>query len=100
MSEEITVVAFVKAKPGAEQQVADAMKGCVAPTRQEAGNLSYVPQKDQDDPQTFVFVERWVSRQSLNEHMETPHFKAMIASVQDLLDAPVTVHVLKPLAGV
>lgn len=99
MSEEITVVAFVKAKPGAEQQVAAAMKACVAPTLKEEANLSYVPQQDQDDPQTFVFVERWASRESLNEHMETPHFKALIASIQDLLAAPVAVHVLKPLAG-
>ncbi|AQT05217.1 MULTISPECIES: putative quinol monooxygenase [Acetobacter] len=99
MSEEITVVAFLKAKPGAEQQVADAMKACIAPTLTEESNLSYVPQQDQDDPQTFVFVERWTSRQGLNDHMETPHFKTLIASVQGLLEAPPAVHVLKPLTA-
>lgn len=100
MSEEITVVAFLKAKPGSEQIVADAMTACVAPTLKEEGNISYVPQQDQDDAQTFVFVERWTSRQTLNEHMETPHFKVLIASVKDHLAAAPAVHVLKPVAGI
>ena len=98
MREEITVVAVLKAKPGAEQKVAAAMHACIAPTLKEAGNISYVPQQDQDDAQTLIFVERWVSRKSLEEHMETPHFKVMIDNVKDLLAAPPAVHVLKPIS--
>ncbi|MCX2561813.1 putative quinol monooxygenase [Acetobacter farinalis] len=99
MSEDITIVALLHAKPGAEQQVAQAMQACVAPSRLEAGNLSYVPQQDQNDARMFMFVEHWDSHKSFEQHLETPHFKALIAAVQDLLVTPPAVHVLKPLAA-
>lgn len=99
MSEEITVVALLKAKPGAEEKVAQAMVACIKPSRAESTNSQYVPNRDLDDPQTFVFVERWASRKALQDHMKTPHFKTLAAELNTLLEAPIQLHILQPLPG-
>ncbi|MFT8418571.1 MAG: putative quinol monooxygenase [Acetobacter sp.] len=99
MSDEITVVAILKTKVGCEENVAQAMAACVAPSRAEATNHQYVPNRDLDDPQTLIFIERWASRQALADHMETPHFKKLAATLEGKLDAPLQVHILQPVAG-
>lgn len=99
MSQEITVVAVVKAKKGQEKIVADAMAACVAASRAEATNIQYVPNRDLDDPQTFVFIERWASRQALQDHMETPHFKTLAESIKDSVAEPISLRILQPLVA-
>lgn len=97
MSEEITVVAVVKAKKGQEKSVADAMAACVPESRAEATNIQYVPNRDLDDPQTFIFIEKWASRAALQAHMETPHFKVLAESLKDKVAEPLSVRILQPL---
>lgn len=99
MSQEITVVAVVKAKKGQEKIVADAMAACVPASRAEATNIQYVPNRDLDDPQTFVFIERWASRQALQDHMETPHFKTLAESIKDSVAEPISLRILQPLVA-
>ncbi|MGO2958590.1 MAG: putative quinol monooxygenase [Acetobacter sp.] len=99
MSQEITVVARVKAKPGAEKDVAAAMVACVPESRAEATNLQYVPNRDLDDAQTFVFIERWSSREALQAHMDTPHFKTLVESLKDKVAEPLSVYILQPLVA-
>ncbi|GAN62089.1 putative quinol monooxygenase [Acetobacter indonesiensis] len=99
MSEEITVVAIVKAKKGHEQEVAQAMAACVPESRAESTNIQYVPNRDLDDPQTFIFVEKWTSRQALQDHMDTPHFKVLADTLKDSVAEPLAVHILQPLVA-
>ncbi|MCH4088636.1 MAG: antibiotic biosynthesis monooxygenase [Acetobacter sp.] len=93
----IDVVAILSIKPGYESEVAEAMKACVAPTLSEPGNLAYTPFKDLDTVGKFMFIERWESREALAAHMETPHFKKMAAALENMLAAPLQVHILTPL---
>ena len=99
MRDVITVVAIVKVKPGHEAEVAQAIMECVAPSRAEAANSQYIPHQDLQNPQTFVFTEKWASPQALAEHMDTPHFKAMAARLEGKLAAPLELHTLRPLPG-
>ncbi len=87
MAEDIRLVAYVHAKPGQEDFLRDAMLAGVAPTRAEPGCLMYVLHRDASNPAMFVFVEHWKSQAALDEHMQTPHFKAVAA---------VVMHVLRP----
>lgn len=98
MSDEITVVAVLKTKVGCEDAVAKAMAACAPASRAEATNRQYVPNRDMDDPQTLIFIERWASRQALADHMETPHFKQLAAALEGKLEAPLQVHILQPVA--
>lgn len=97
MADDVRVTAFLHAKPGEEAAVMQAAAACVAPTRAEHGNEMYSLHQDMKDPALFVFVEHWKSRQALNEHMQTPHFKRLGDACDGRLVEPMVVHVLKPL---
>ncbi|ACB95945.1 putative quinol monooxygenase [Beijerinckia indica] len=97
MSEEISLVAIVTAKPGTEAQVQAAIGQVVEPSRAEAGNISYIPHRDLDNPARFVFVERWASRAALAEHEKTAHFQAFAGTVVPLLAEPLQIIILQPL---
>lgn len=97
MADAITVVATLQAKPGEEQAVVAAMQACVAATRQEVGNLSYVAHRDLNVAGRFVFVERWASRAALAAHEKEPHFLALVAALEGKLDGPLSVSLLSAL---
>jgi quinol monooxygenase YgiN len=52
--------------------------------------------RDAQDPSLFVFIEHWKSKQALDEHMETAHFKTLEAALKEKLGQPMIVHVLRP----
>jgi quinol monooxygenase YgiN len=56
----------------------------------------YVLHRDAQDPSLFVFIEHWKSRQALDAHMETDHFRTLEAALQEKLAQPMIVHVLRP----
>lgn len=94
---QIDLVAIVKVKPGHAATVSAAMKACTAPSRAESTNSAYTPYQDLDDPDTLIFIERWDSREALQAHMETPHFKEMARIIEPLLATPIQLHILRPL---
>ncbi len=83
---ELTVIARVKAKPGKEAELEQALRAVVGPTHAEPGCLRYALHRSTDDAATFVMVERWVSKAALDQHMETPHLKALRGKFKELLD--------------
>ncbi len=93
---QIEVVAIFKVKPSDSAKAAELLKACTAPSRAESTNDTYIPCRDLDADGTFVFIERWDSREALQVHMETPHFKAMASALEPLLIEPLKVHILQP----
>ena len=84
---ELTVIARLKARPGKEAELEQALRGAVGPTHAETGCLRYALHRSTDDPATFVMVERWVSREALDQHLEAPHLKAIRARFKALVEA-------------
>lgn len=97
MSAFINIVAIFHAKPGQEQALAAVLGACVAPSRAEAGCVSYVLHSDRLDPARFVFIERWADQQAFDLHQKTPHFLALAAGVTDLVSGPADVMVIDAL---
>ena len=83
MSEPVRVVAFMHAKRGEEEAVERAVMACVAPSRAEDGNVSYVATRNDDDPRLFVVVEHWASREARERHLQSAHFKELGHQVDD-----------------
>lgn len=81
MSQLLTVVATITAKPGAEAAVRQALERVVPPSRAEAGCRRYELHVDNAAPATFVMLEEWVSAAALAEHEATPHFGALVAAI-------------------
>ncbi len=73
---ELSLVAKVKAAPGHRVALRDALERLIAPTEAEEGCLQYTLHESLDDPDTFVFVERWRSVPLWQRHMDAPHLTA------------------------
>lgn len=71
----IMVVVLLHAKPGQENAVERAIVACVAPSRAEDGNISYIPSRDQKDPALFIVVEQWANKEARGRHLQSEHFK-------------------------
>jgi quinol monooxygenase YgiN len=82
----VTLTATVKAKPGQEAAVKEALVGLVEPTRQEAGCLHYILHQSKSDPTEFMFYEQWSDQQALDAHGKSEHMKALGAKLKDKTD--------------
>lgn len=89
MSDELIVIARLKAKPGMEDLVGESLRQLIAPTRAEAGCLDYILHRDNDDPAVWIMYERWVSRADLDAHFQQPYLQHLLASVPQMLDGGV-----------
>lgn len=81
----IVIVVELTIKEGAETRFLEAARKCVAATREEAGNRAYSLLRNPFAPNEFTFLEQWASKESLDIHVATAHFKAFGEAVKDLV---------------
>jgi quinol monooxygenase YgiN len=91
MAELLTVVAEMKAKPGREADLRNALLALIEPTRKEDGCAQYDLHVHTDDPGRFVFYENWISGEYLMRHSASPHLTAFVGVAEDLLAEPMRV---------
>ncbi len=82
----LTVIAHMRAKPGREQDLRDALTALVEPTSREAGFVNYDLHQGVEDPRFFTFYENWLSGEHLDAHLRTPHLVEFANAMGDLLD--------------
>lgn len=71
----IHVVATITIKPEKREKTLAAARIAIAATQQEKGCIGYDLHESVTKPGTYVFVERWESRENLTAHMNAEHFK-------------------------
>lgn len=79
----IILAVVLKAKPGEEQAVKEALLSMVEPTRKEAGCLCYNLHESKSDKGQFMFYEQWASQAALDAHAKSPHMKALGDKLKD-----------------
>ncbi|MBB3454963.1 quinol monooxygenase YgiN [Rhizobium sp. BK313] len=79
MSDQLTVIAHLVARPDKIQDTKEFLMSLIERTRSEAGCVDYHLHQSQEDPANFAFYENWTNRAALDEHMETPYLKELIA---------------------
>jgi quinol monooxygenase YgiN len=94
----LTVVATLKAKPGKEEATRNALLGLVDPTRSEPGCVQYDLHESTETPGVFVFFEKWVDQDALEQHLEKPYLRALSARVDELLSEPPDIRTYSRLA--
>jgi len=90
-SKKVTIVAKMKAKPGMQDQVKDVLLALIVPTRSEKGCVTYNLHQECDDNAVFMFYEIWASREALDEHLQTPYLKDLVARADELFAAPLEI---------
>lgn len=91
----LTVIARIKAKPGKEQSLREALEALVSPTLREKGCLNYDLHEGVDDPQLFMFYENWQNRELHAKHMDSPHLNDFKAKMDNLLAEPLQVDLVE-----
>ncbi len=71
----IYVVATTQMKPECREAFLKGARECITETRKEKGCLSYEGHTSINDPNLYVVVERWESRDDLTAHARAPHMK-------------------------
>jgi quinol monooxygenase YgiN len=79
----IFVISTNRMKSGHAAAIRNAAAVCRIETLKELGCLSYDLHQSLSDPDIFVFVERWETREALDAHMSTPHLMAWRAAASD-----------------
>jgi quinol monooxygenase YgiN len=82
----LTVIAYMKAAPGKEDELRSALMSLIEPTSQEAGYVTYDLHEAVDDPGTFFFYENWESAEHLDAHLAAPHLVDFAERMGGLLD--------------
>ncbi len=81
----VTVVATIKVKEDMVDSVKKKLEGLVTATVKEEGCINYNLHQSLDDRSLFIIYENWESRDALDRHMASPHFKAWREKGKDLL---------------
>ncbi|QKE84413.1 putative quinol monooxygenase [Arthrobacter sp. NEB 688] len=82
----LTVIAYMKAAPGKEDELRAALQELIEPTSQEDGYVNYDLHESVEDPGRFFFYENWHSGEHLDAHLGAPHLTAFIARIPELID--------------
>jgi quinol monooxygenase YgiN len=92
----VTVVAKIVAKKESVEDLQRELLKIIEPTRKEDGCIDYNLHQDNDNPAVFIFYENWKSAEALEAHMNTAHFKGLVAAVGGITEEMV-VHKLTQL---
>ncbi|PZA09088.1 antibiotic biosynthesis monooxygenase [Rhodopseudomonas palustris] len=90
----IYVVATTQVKPESRDAYIAGAKACIAETRKEKGCIAYENHISINDPNTFVVVERWETREDLNAHARAPHMKVWRELSTPLKASPTVIEII------
>src|SRR5260370_28130679 len=84
----ISVTATTPMKPENKDDFIKGHKACTAETLKEKGCISYDGHVSVNDPNRYVVVERWETRDDLNAHGKAPHMKVWREDAYQMTKAP------------
>jgi quinol monooxygenase YgiN len=91
---EVRLAAYLKARPGQEAALGEALQQLARAVRQEEGCILYVPHAVASQKGEFMFYEIWQSQQALDLHAVGDNLKAMEEPFSRLLAEPVKIVML------
>ena len=69
----VTMIAHMRAKPGQEEELRQALEALIEPTQQDTGYVNYDLHQGNEDPSLFYLYENWESVERHEDHMNRPH---------------------------
>jgi quinol monooxygenase YgiN len=94
---ELFIFGRVRARPGDERAVEEALGEVVGLSREEAGCVSIQAFRATRDPRLFHIHSRWVDEAAFDHHATLPHTVRFIERVQALIDQPLEVTRTRPI---
>ena len=83
---ELFIFVRFHARPGKENEVEEALRDVLPPTRGEAGCSNIHAFRSIRDPQVFYIHSRWADEAAFEKHALLPHTVRFVERVEPLLD--------------
>ena len=96
----IAVIAKVPLKPDVKDEALVEVKALMAKVAEEEGTLHYTLNVDPNDPDTFVFIERYKDMDALSAHGSTPHFNDFMGKAMAFASGPPEITTLEELHSI
>lgn len=84
---QLTVVAKIKVKAGAQHHIHHELQHLVKPTSAEEGCINYDLHRSIEDPSLFLVYENWTSRDVWEKHMQSDHIKAFQSNTDGAIES-------------
>ena len=95
MNEQLIIVAEITAKAGKAEELKEILLSMLAPSRAEAGCVSYTLHQDPKRPEELLFYEIWKDQAAFDFHCDTPHFKQLGPAIEPIIAKPANLRHLK-----
>jgi quinol monooxygenase YgiN len=82
----LTLIAFIRAKPGRGDELGRRLVDLVEPSRAEAGNINYDLHHSNDAPDLWVLYENWQAADDLALHFDRSYMKTFVAGLPEILE--------------
>jgi quinol monooxygenase YgiN len=82
------ITAKVTLRPGTSDEFLEAYRWMRPRVLSDPGAILYELHRSADDPDTFIFYERYESKEAFDYHLSTEHFKKLAATIDPLMAAP------------
>lgn len=79
----VILMATLKANEGQGDAVAEEFKKLVPKILKDPGTVGYLVSRVANDPNKFIVIEQYESREALQFHGQTEHFKAFNAATRE-----------------
>ena len=96
--DEICLLARLRAQPGQEAALIDAVTAIVPEVRAEPGCLVYAAHLSREEPGTIVMYEVWADQAALDAHTKAPALSSLAARFGELLAEPLGLEPLSRIA--
>ncbi|MEG0918811.1 MAG: putative quinol monooxygenase [Anaerovoracaceae bacterium] len=93
----ITVIARNYADLDKMDIILELYEELVAETRAEKGCISYNLYADASANENLVMIEQWESKEDLDNHMNSEHFKRLVPETKKYMTKPVQVSIIEKL---
>src|SRR6185312_4502092 len=90
----IYVIATTEVKPESRDAYIAGHKKCIAETLKEKGCIAYEGHISTQNPNKYVVVERWETRDDINAHGRAPHMKEWRSYSTPLRAAPPVIEII------
>lgn len=84
----ITLIAKLKAKPGFEKDVENALLAMIPDVQYEENTLAYRLHRCSDDPSVFLYYEQYADKNALQFHGGTLYFQKLVSALDGKLAGP------------
>lgn len=82
--DEFALIAYMRVKPGTEQQFKTLANDVIEASRKESGNIIYNLHQSTSNPQQFVFYELFESLEDLRYHRNAKHTKDFLKKTESI----------------